>query len=78
MNAVTIPATEWRKLSRFINQYEANEIVNDLVNRKTACEILDISSKALTNYICLGKVTVETTNAAGQSFFSRKKLLGLK
>lgn len=68
---------ELRSISLQLAELKAMIDVTDIVNRKTALEILDIDSKTLTNYIGLGKVVVVSRNAAGQAFFSRKQLLGL-
>jgi hypothetical protein len=57
--------------------YEMFE-VSDIVNREEAIKILNISSRAFSNYIGDGRIRVASKNAAGAKFFSRQELLGLK
>jgi hypothetical protein len=71
---ITIPRSDWRALKEAIQIIATNEIANDLVNRKTACEILDIDTSTFTNK----KIQPDSINEFGQKFYSRKKLLGLK
>lgn len=52
--------------------------VSDIVNRKTALEILNITPATLSVYISKGKIRVVSRNAVGQPFFSRKELLGIQ
>ena len=73
----TLTLTEIRSINRQLAELKQMLNIDDIVNRKTALEILDIDSKTLTNYIGQGKVRVVSRNAAGQAFFSRKELLGL-
>ncbi len=67
-----------RSINRQLAELRQIMEVSDVVNKKQALEIMGISSRSLTNYICLGKVVVISRNAAGQPFFSRKQLMGLK
>lgn len=73
----TVTNNELHSISRQLAELKMMLDVSDIVNRKTALQILDIDSKTLTNYIGLGKIRVVSRNAAGQPFFSRKQLLGL-
>ena len=74
---ITIPRTDWRQMQQEIKQIKHFVESNDMLNREQACELLNISSKTLTNYLALGKITPDGTNELGQIFFSRKKLVGL-
>jgi len=75
---VIIPASTWFELTRQLNEISNAIQANDLVGREEACKILNISSKTLTNYLALGKITPDTINELDQMFFSRARLVGLK
>ena len=77
MNTAT-RSDELRAINRQLAELRSFMQVNDIVNRKEALQILDITPKVLTNYICQNKVQVVSRNKAGQCFFSRMQLLGLK
>jgi hypothetical protein len=70
---IQLPRSDWREMKEAIQIIAAQAKINDLVNRKTACEILDIDSKTFTNK----KIEPDSVNEFGQKFYSRKKLLGL-
>lgn len=74
----TLTTNELRSINRQLAELRTILEISDIVNRKEALEILDIDSKTLTNYIGVGKIIVVSRNAAGQAFFSRKQLMGLK
>jgi hypothetical protein len=69
---------ELRNINRQLAEIRTFIEVSDIVNRKQALDILGIQSTTLTNYICNGKILVISRNQAGQCFFSRKQLLGIK
>jgi len=69
---------ELRQINRQLAELRSFIEVNDIINRQQAIEIMGINAKTFTNYICTGKVLVVSTNAAGQKFFSRRQILGLK
>lgn len=73
----TLTRNELRSISRQIAELRQIMDVQDIVNRRTALEILDVTPETLSVYISTGKVRVVSRNAAGQAFFSRKNLLGL-
>jgi len=73
-----IEAVELRQINKQLAELRSFIEMNDIINRQQAIGIMRISSKAFTNYICQGKILVVSTNAAGQKFFSRKQILGLK
>ena len=75
---VIIPASTWFELTRQLNEISNAIQANDLVNREEACKVLNVSSKTLTNYLALGKITPDTINELDQMFFSRARLVGLK
>lgn len=70
---ITIPRSEWRQLKEAIETIAADAKVSDLLNRKQACELLDLDSKTFTNK----KIQPDSINEFGQKFYSRKKLLGI-
>jgi hypothetical protein len=61
------------QITRQLAEIKQAVAANDLVNRKVACEILDIDSKTFTNK----KIAPDSINDYGQKFYSRKKLLGI-
>jgi len=73
-----IEAAELRQINRQLAELRSFIELSDIINRQQALDIMGISSKAFTNYICQGKILIVSTNAAGQKFFSRRQILGLK
>ena len=69
---------ELRQINRQLAELRSFIEVNDIINRQQAIEIMGVNAKTFTNYVFAGKVLVVSTNAAGQKFFSRKQILGLK
>ena len=74
---VIIPASTWFELTRQLNEISNAIQANDLVNREEACKVLNVSSKTLTNYLAMGKITPDSVNELDQMFFSRSRLVGL-
>lgn len=71
-------APDLRMINRQLAELKSLLEISDVITRKEALEILNIDSKTLSNYIGQGKVRVASRNKAGQAFFSRKELYGLK
>ena len=74
----TLTKNELRSINRQLAELRAFMEVNDIVNRKQALEILNIEASTLSSYISEGKIIVVSRNKAGQAFFSRTQLMGLK
>lgn len=71
---ITIPRSDWREMKEAIEAFKELVIINDLVNRKQACEIMGWSTKTFSTY----QIPYDHKNEHGVRFYSRKRLLGLK
>ena len=73
-----IEAVELRQINKQLAELRSMLEESDIITREEALWLMKISRKAFTNYICTGKILVASTNAAGQKFFSRRQIKGLK
>jgi len=56
-----------------------NIAIGEWINANKAAELLGITTKTLTNYVCMGKIPADAirVGCTGKKFFNSNKLIGL-